>query len=85
MATNPPNVIYQICQAEDGSVALAGPDGELITYKSDWGDLIYWFREAHWPEHPAHQDNAPALVVIFLLSLIAMAILIGLSTGGWMA
>lgn len=52
--------VYSIHEAEDGSVALAGPDGEHITYKSNWGDLIYWFREAHWPEHPAHQDNEPA-------------------------
>ena len=39
-----PNLVYQIFQAEDGSVALADADGNHVTYRSNWGDLLHWLR-----------------------------------------
>lgn len=54
-----PRILYSIHEAEDGSIALAGADGEHVTYKSNWGDLLHYLRDLHWAQHPAHQDNEP--------------------------
>lgn len=56
-----PNLVYQIFQAEDGSVALADNEGGHITYRTNWGDMLHYLREAHWAQGgpPAMQDNVP--------------------------
>lgn len=56
-----PNLVYQIFQADDGSVALANAEGEHVTYRTNWGDLLHYLRETHWAQGapPAQQDNIP--------------------------
>lgn len=53
------NLVYSIHMCEDGSVALADSEGQHVTYKSNWGDLLHYLRDLHWAQHPAHQDNEP--------------------------